>query len=119
MILVKKAKEDQKEAYRAILEDSEVDEKIVGYLITLGEDYDVIYYLTKAVEVERDNLTDIKWSIENIDTVDGDEVDAMVVNLTLVYTDKDSDEMQRCLVLTIDEFFEVYKKFKNMKEALQ
>ena len=117
--MVKKAKEEAKNAYRAVLEDSEVDEKIVDYLISLGEEYDVNKGSNKVAEVERDNLTDIKWNIENIDTVDGDEVDAIVVNLTLVYNDKDGDEMQRCLVLTIDEFFEVYKKFKNMKESLQ
>ena len=61
---------------------------------------------------------DIQWNIENIDFVDGEKLDVVIVNLKLIYGDQNAERSVRSLICTIDEFYGIYKKFKDMVEAL-
>lgn len=66
----------------------------------------------------RNELIDIKWTVENIDSVDGEKLDVVVVNLKLVYMDDKGERAVKSMICTMDEFYSLLKKFNEIYEAL-
>lgn len=66
----------------------------------------------------RNELIDVKWNIENIDNVNGEKLDVVVVNLKLVFLDDNGEKAVKSMICTIDEFYTLLKKFKDILEGL-
>ena len=109
--LVASAQEESQEQFKEVLCD--------GQSRLPSEIFDLVVSETKSGgSFSSNQLIDINWKVANLSTVDGQNVNLVLVHLQLGYLNDHTEKRTRNIVLSLEEFSRFYSSFLELSEAI-